>query len=121
MVIVPGGNLFLGGGEGASTIHTAVTTGTGGEDLYLTPDGNIKIYTGADDGVERMVIDNTPSVYPSTTNVGNIGTSTNKWNNVYASYGYFYTDLWGSQIKLSDNYLSFYSAAVNSTTRYTYI
>ena len=121
LAIVAKGNLFIGGGEGAETIHQQVSSGTGSEDLFLAADGSIKVYTGADDKVERLVIDSTPSIYPSTTLVGNIGTSSHKWNNVYSAYGYYYTDLWGDQVRLTDNWIGFYAGSVSSTTRYAYI
>ena len=85
LVIVASGGCFIGGGEGAETIHQNVITGTGTEDLYLCPDGVIRIYTGADNKTQRAIFDTSSQFYPATNNSGSIGISSNKWANMYAT------------------------------------
>ena len=88
LVIVASGGCFIGGGEGAETIHQNVMSGTGTEDLYLCPDGAIRIYTGADNKVQRAIIDSTPTFYPATNNTGNLGSSSYEWGSTYSRVVY---------------------------------
>lgn len=85
LVIVATGGCFIGGGEGAETIHQNVMSGSGTEDLFLCPDGSIRIYTGADSKTEKAIFDSSSQFYPAANNTGAIGISGNKWANMYAT------------------------------------
>lgn len=93
LVIAATGSCFIGGGEGAETIHQLRADASGTEDLFLCPDGSIRIYTGADSKTQRAVIDSTPSFYPATTNTGNLGTSSYRWASLYSGTGNFTGDV----------------------------
>ena len=91
MVIRPGGNLFLGGGESASSLY-ALYKGSTGEALFLTGDTNVYIEGNANTIANRkgFYISTAGDLIPCAaespvSNDINIGSSSNKFANVYAT------------------------------------
>lgn len=83
-----------------------------------------RIENGTEDVVPQF--DFNGHLYPSKNHTVNdpgydIGASSNKWNNIHAANGYYYTELWGDQIRFVDNSIGFYAASIDSTTRYAYV
>ena len=92
MVIRPGGNLFIGGGEYASN-HYAAIKPTTTEHTYLGGDSTIYVQANANVIANRagfQISGANPEVVPcqadiATNDIGSIGTSTCKWANMYTS------------------------------------
>jgi hypothetical protein len=80
-----GGVVIVGAGESASNFQSTVSAGA--ETLYLTSDGGIEFLTYCDTIANRrgVWLDTSRQFYPDTNNVGSIGTSSNKWSNMYAT------------------------------------
>lgn len=86
LVIQAGGNVYLGSGESASSLRGAFGV-TNSETLRLSSDTNIEFYTNCQTIANRVgvVLNTARAFYPQTNNTGTLGTSSNKWNNVYAT------------------------------------
>ena len=91
MVITPGGNLFVGGGESAASLY-ALYKGNTGENLYLTGDVNVYIEGNANTVANRVgfYVSSSGNLVPcaaevATNNIGSIGTTNYKFANVYAT------------------------------------
>ena len=89
MVITPGGNMFIGSGEGALNHYNLYHHNTG-EVLYMTSDNQVHIQSNGQTIANRLglMIDNSGNVLPekadvATNNSGSIGTSSYKWANGY--------------------------------------
>lgn len=80
-----GGATIVGSGESAKTCEPLLPATN--EELWLASDGLIKIYTGCQTIGNKagLIISNTRQFYPDTNNTGTLGTSGNKWNNIYAT------------------------------------
>lgn len=87
-----GGVTIIGAGESSQNLAPAANE----EALYLTSDGSIKFYTYCDTiGNKRgVILDTSRNFYPDANNSGSIGTSSNKWNSMYATT--FYGALFGT-------------------------
>lgn len=81
-----GGVTVIGAGESSQNLIPAANE----EALYLTSDGSIKFYTYCDTiGNKRgVILDTSRNFYPDVNNSGSIGTSSNKWNSMYATTFY---------------------------------
>ena len=81
-----GGVTVIGAGESSQNLTPAANE----ESLYLTSDGSIKFYTYCDTiGNKRgVILDTSRNFYPDVNNSGSIGTSSNKWNSMYATTFY---------------------------------
>ena len=91
MVIRPGGNLFVGGGESAGNLYATLTTSTA-ENLYLTADSTMYLEANANTIANRIgiAISTSGHILPqkaeaANNNAQNIGASDNKFANVYAT------------------------------------
>jgi len=94
VVLSPGGNVFLGSGESPSS-HYALKVGNTGEDTYITSDNVQHIQANGNTIANRVGMQLTTghAIVPekadvATNNVGSIGTSTYKWNAMYATTFY---------------------------------
>lgn len=94
MVIRPGGNLFIGGGESAEHLYSLNTTSIT-ENLYATADSTIYLEAGAQTIANRIgiAIDDDGTIIPvkaeaENNNAQDIGTDTTRWKT-----GYFSTSL----------------------------
>lgn len=88
-VIKPGGNLFIGSGEAASS-HYALYTHNTSENFYATSDSNMFLQSNGGTIANRvgMGLFTDHTIRPikadvSTNNVGSIGTSSYRWNEIY--------------------------------------
>lgn len=100
MIIHPGGNLVLGGGEGAGNLYTTLLKSSTSENIYLAADNAIYLYancqTQSTNNPSNRVgikIDTSGNVVPQkvenvNNSVQNLGASTNKWNSLYVSQVY---------------------------------
>ena len=81
-----GGVTVIGAGESSQNLTPAANE----EALYLTSDGSIKFYTYCDTiGNKRgVILDTSRNFYPDVNNSGSMGTSSNKWNSMYATTFY---------------------------------
>ena len=82
-----GGLVVIGGGESSDAI-VGNYSGGGIEELALGSDGGIRFFTNVQNGVASafQAFWNTNGIlYPQTTNTGGLGSSSNKWANVYAT------------------------------------
>lgn len=80
-----GGATIVGSGESAKACESLLPATT--EELWLTSDGAIKIYTNCQTIGNKVgvVLGTGRQFYPDANNTGSLGTSGNKWNNVYAT------------------------------------
>lgn len=97
MVISSGGGTFIGGGESAANIYSALGSTTSTENLYLSADSLLFAYAYADTAANRIgfKIDTSGNVVPQkaeavNSNAQTLGASGNVWKAVYA------TDFYGS-------------------------
>lgn len=80
-----GGATIIGSGESAKACESLLTATT--EETWITSDGAIKFYTNCNT-IENKVgvfLNNSRAFYPDTDGTGSLGTSTNKWNNIYSN------------------------------------
>lgn len=86
LVIQAGGNVYIGSGESASALKTAIGTNSG-ETMKISSDDNIEFYTNCQTIANRVgvILNSSRAFYPNSNNTGTLGTSSNKWNNVYAT------------------------------------
>lgn len=91
MVITPGGNLFVGGGESAMNLY-ALYKGSTTEHLYLTGDSQIYVEAAANTIADRrgFIVTSGGHVVPcraeeTSDNTANLGASGTRWANVYAT------------------------------------
>lgn len=86
LIIGAAGNTYIGGGESASALYGANGVNTG-ENLYLSADSNMYFYTNCQTIANRVgvILNTARAFYPDTNNTGTLGTSSNKWNNVYST------------------------------------
>lgn len=91
MVITPGGNLFVGGGESALNLY-ALYKGSTTEHLYLTGDSQIYVEAAANTIADRrgFIVTSGGHVVPcraeeTSDNTANLGASGTRWANVYAT------------------------------------
>lgn len=96
VVIFGAGNMFIGGGESPTGLRTALQSAveTGeiytqtGENIYITSDSNIYLYSGtSNDGATRtgIVYDSSGALRPLVNNTRTLGSSTIHWANIYAN------------------------------------
>lgn len=76
---------IVGGGESAKALESLVSATN--EELHLASDTNIYFEVNCNTIANKLqvVLDRSRNFYPSTTGTGSIGTSTNKWGNLYTS------------------------------------
>lgn len=86
LLVSGGGTTFVGAGESAGNLSTALGTITA-ENLYLTADSQIYFYSGCDTISERigMTLSGVGNLYPTANNSQTLGTSSMKWKTVYAT------------------------------------
>ena len=86
IVMEGGGTTYIGGGEAASALRDNINVNST-ENLYLAADGDIFLYTNCQDVTKKVGIGyNTGgSLYPVSNNTGSVGTTSNKWGNMYAT------------------------------------
>lgn len=93
IVIGGGGLVVVGAGESANNLVSAASLPGGQEKLYLTSDSEIYFYINCNTIGDRkgMTLNTALSLYPNSNNTGTVGTSSNKWNAMYATtfYGAF--------------------------------
>lgn len=80
-----GAATIVGSGESAKACESLLTATT--EQLWLTSDNDIKFYTNCQTIGNKVgvVLGTGRQFYPDVNNTGSLGTSANKWNNVYAA------------------------------------
>ena len=80
LVIGGGATTLVGAGESAASMHSAGIKNN--ENLYLSADGNIFLYTNCDTIANRRYacFDAGRNFYPDADNSGSIGTFGNRWN-----------------------------------------
>ena len=80
-----GGATIIGSGESAKACESLLTATT--EELWVTSDNAIKFYTNCQTIGNKVgvFLNASRAFYPDTNNTGTLGTSSNKWNNVYAT------------------------------------
>lgn len=83
-----GGNLFLGSGESATALYQAAYKNSNTEHLFLSSDSNIYLYTNCQTIGSRVgiVLDTSLNFRPLTNAVGNLGSSSYRWNNIYSAH-----------------------------------
>lgn len=93
IIIGGGGLVVVGAGESANNLVSAASLPGGQEKLYLTSDSEIYFYINCNTISDRkgMTLNTALSLYPNSNNTGTVGTSSNKWNAMYATtfYGAF--------------------------------
>lgn len=89
---------IVGGGESAKALESLVSATN--EELHLASDNNIYFEVNCNTIANKLqvVLDRSRNFYPSTNGTGSIGTSNNKWGNMYAER--FHGALDGSASKL---------------------
>ena len=90
IIIGGGGLVVVGAGESANNLVSAASLPGGQETLYLTSDTTIGFYVNCQTISERkgMTLNTSLHLYPNTNNTGSVGTSSNKWNTMYATTFY---------------------------------
>lgn len=80
LVIGSGATTIVGAGESAAAMYSAGIKNT--ENLYLSADGNVFLYTNCDTIANRRYacFDTDRNFYPDADNSGSIGTFGNRWN-----------------------------------------
>lgn len=80
LVIGSGATTIVGAGESAATMYSAGIKNN--ENLYLSADGNVFLYTNCDTIANRRYacFDTGRNFYPDADNSGSIGTFGNRWN-----------------------------------------
>lgn len=80
-----GGATIVGSGESSKECESLLPAAT--EQLWLTSDDYIKFYTNCQTMGNKVgvILGTGRQFYPDVNNTGSIGTSVNKWNNVYAT------------------------------------
>ena len=93
IVIGGGGLVVMGAGESADNLVSALSLTGGQEKLYLGSDSEIYFYVNCNTIGDRkgITLNTSLSFYPNSNNTGTVGTSSNKWNAMYATtfYGAF--------------------------------
>ena len=93
IVIGGGGLVVMGAGESADNLVSALSLTGGQEKLYLGSDSEIYFYINCNTIGDRkgITLNTSLSFYPNSNNTGTVGTSSNKWNAMYATtfYGAF--------------------------------
>ena len=93
IVIGGGGLVVVGAGESADNLVSALSLTGGQEKLYLGSDSEIYFYVNCNTIGDRkgITLNTSLSFYPNSNNTGTVGTSSNKWNAMYATtfYGAF--------------------------------
>lgn len=86
LVIGGGATTVVGAGESAAAIHSVGAFGN--ENLYLTADANVFLYSNCDPIENRKyaVFDTSRNFYPDADSSGSIGKSNKRWNNGYFNY-----------------------------------
>lgn len=91
LVVYPGGNLFIGGGESAQNLYNTIGVGSTYERTYITADSEIYLEANCDTIANRkgFKINTNGNIIPvaaetNTDNVQNIGSASTRWANVYA-------------------------------------
>lgn len=90
IVIGGGGLVVVGAGESANNLVSAASLPGGQEKLYLTSDSEIYFYVNCNTIGNRkgITLNTSLSFYPNSNNTGTVGTSSNKWNAMYATTFY---------------------------------
>lgn len=80
-----GAATIIGSGESAKACESLLTATT--EELWVTSDNDIKFYTNCQTIGNKVgvFLNASRAFYPDKNNTGTLGTSSNKWNNVYAT------------------------------------
>ena len=80
-----GGATIVGSGESAKACESLLAATT--EETWITSDGAIKFYTNCNTIGNKVgvFLNNSRAFYPDTDGTGSLGTSTNKWNNIYSN------------------------------------
>lgn len=80
-----GGATIVGSGESAKACESLLDATT--EETWITSDNAIKFYTNCQTIGNKVgvFLNASRAFYPDTNNTGTLGTSSNKWNNVYAT------------------------------------
>lgn len=86
LVIGSGATTIVGAGESAAAMYSAGIKNT--ENLYLSADGNVFLYSNCNSIGNRRyaVFDTSRNFYPDTDSSGSIGVSNKRWNNGYFNY-----------------------------------
>lgn len=86
LVIGGGSTTIVGAGESAAAMRSAGASAN--ENLYLTADANVFLYSNCDSiGNRRYVVfDTSRNFYPDADSSGSIGVSNKRWNNGYFNY-----------------------------------
>ena len=86
LVIGSGATTIVGAGESAAAMYSAGIKNN--ENLYLSADGNVFLYTNCDTIANRRYacFDTGRNFYPDADNSGSIGKSDKRWNNGYFNY-----------------------------------
>ena len=87
-----GGATIIGAGESAKAMESLVPGGT--ETMYICSDNGIEFYVACQTIGNKVGVglDVNRNFYPFSNNVGSIGTSSNKWANMYATNFHGYLD-----------------------------
>lgn len=80
-----GGATIVGSGESAKACESLLTATT--EETWITSNNAIKFYTNCQTIGNKVgvFLNSSRAFYPDTDNTGSLGTSTNKWNNIYSN------------------------------------
>lgn len=86
LVIGSGATTIVGAGESAAAMYSAGIKNT--ENLYLSADGNVFLYSNCNSIENRRyaVFDTSRNFYPDADSSGSIGVSNKRWNNGYFNY-----------------------------------
>jgi len=93
LIVKSGGNMFIGAGESVTALKNALAAGPaageayapGGEKMYVTSDGEIFFYSGANNIASRkgIVLDGSGFLRPLTAHTLSLGTQAVPWKTVY--------------------------------------
>lgn len=86
LVIGAGGNVFIGSGESAYALRNVIGPSSA-EHTHISSDNNIFFEVNCNNIANRLqvVLNNSRNFYPATNNTGSLGTSSNRWGNVYVT------------------------------------
>ncbi len=86
LVIDAGGNTFIGSGEASKNLYTAAYKNSASEMLFLCSDEHIMFNVNCQNIAQRKTIclDSSLNLRPTTNAVGNLGTASYRWDNIYS-------------------------------------
>ena len=108
LIMQSGGNVFIGSGESALSLYQTAYQNSATEHLFLSSDNDIYMYTNCQNISQRLgvTLDYTLSFRPIVNAVGNLGSGSFRWNNIYSAHSVSVS----SDARLKENVQEIYKA-----------